>query len=586
MAEERVQRRLAAILAADVVGYSRLVERDEAGTLASLKETLQKILQPMVAEYDGRIVKVMGDGVLVEFASAVNAVVCAVELQKRMATVNDSIAEDRRIVLRIGINLGDVVVDEGDLYGDGVIIAVRLQAMAAPGGVCVSGSVHEQVVSKLPLAFADLGACEVKHISKPVRALLVTADDRESDRPATLQRPQSKVSIAVLPFANLSGDPDQEYFVDGLTEDIITALSRISVLWVIARTSTFTYKGKPTDVKRVARELGVRYVMEGSVRRAGDRLRVTAQLIDSATGHHLWAERYDRSLTDIFEIQDEITRRVAGSTEMQIYLAERQAAESRPSADFRARDLIARAIGKAHDQTPEALAEAATFVEEAIRIDPSTPRAHQMRGSIFHLRMDLGEIRRDAANISRCLELARTAVRLAPNDEWAHWLMAGAYIEAGQLEDAVAECEWSLEVNPNFSLAVARLGACLALLGRSQEAIEACQLALRLNPRDPYNYWRQSYIALAHFLAAHYEAALQESKRVARSRPHLQSWIIWAAAAAALGKIDEARTAVEHCLAQRSDLRIGNVVPDILGLARDDDRERLVELLRKAGLPE
>ena len=583
MTEERVQRRLAAILAADVVGYSRLVERDETGALAALKEILQNILQPMVSEYDGRIVKVMGDGLLVEFASAVNAVACAVDLQQRMETVNATIPDDRRIVFRIGVNLGDVVVEGGDLYGEGVIIAVRLQAMAAPSGICISGSVHEQIAGKLSLAFRDLGACEVKHIAKPVRALLVTADEHEADRTATLQRSQPKISIAVLPFANMSGDPDQEYFVDGLTEDIITALSRISALWVIARTSTFTYKGKPTDVKRVASELGVRYVMEGSVRRAGDRLRVTAQLIDAATGHHLWAERYDRTLADIFEIQDEITRRVAGSTEMQINLAERQAVESRPSTDLRARDLIARAIGKAYDQ---ALAEASNLVEEAIRIDPSMPKAHQVRGSIFHTRMDLGEIPRDAATISRCMELARTALRLAPTDEWAHWLMAGAYMEVGQLEDAVAECERSLEINPNFWLAVARLGACLALLGRPQESIEACQLALRLNPRDPYIYWRQSYIALAHFLAAEYETALQESKRVARSWPHLQSCIIWAAAAAALGKSEEARTAVERCVAQRSDLRVGNVVPEIIGLARGEDREPLMGLLRKAGLPE
>jgi tetratricopeptide (TPR) repeat protein len=268
---------------------------------------------------------------------------------------------------------------------------------------------------------------------------------------------------------------------------------------------------------------------------------------------------------------------------MQINLAERQAVESRPSTDLRARDLIARAIGKAHDQ---ALAEASNLVEEAIRIDPSTPRGHQIRGSIFHTRMDLGEIPRDATTVSRCMELATTALRLAPTDEWAHWLMAGAYMEVGQLEDAVAECERSLEINPNFWLAVARLGACLALRGRPQESIEACQLALRLNPRDPYNYWRQSYIALAHLLAAEYEAALQESKRVARSRPHLQSCIIWAAAAAALGKSEEARTAVERCVAQRSDLRVGNVVPDIIGLARDEDREPLMGLLRKAGLPE
>ena len=344
-----------------------------------------------------------------------------------------------------------------------------------------------------------------------------------------------------------------------MTEDIITALSRISALWVIARTSTFTYKDKPTDVKRVARELGVRYVMEGSVRRVGDRLRVTAQLIDAATGRHLWAERYDRSLADLFDIQDEITRSVAASVELQVELAELQAAESRPSTDFKARDLVARAAGRIYDQTSEAIAEASDFVEEAIRIDPLTPRAHQMRGTIFLNRMYLGEIPHDAANIGRALELARTALRLAPRDEWAHWLMAGAYAEAGQLEDAVAECELGLEINPNCSAILQRLGAFLGPLGRPQEAIKACRLAIQLDPRNPLNYWRHSHIAIAHFVATDYEAALQESKRVARSRPHLQSAIIWAASAAALGKADEARTAVENCLLQRPDLRVGRV---------------------------
>ncbi len=587
MAEERAQRRLAAILAADVVGYSRLMEKDEAGTLAALKQRREGILEPLVAEHQGRIVKLMGDGVLVEFASAVNAVQCAIELQKRMAEANVELPDDQAIVLRVGVNLGDVIIDGLDIQGDGVNVAARLEGMADPGGICVSGSVFEQVDRRVPAAFDDLGDRALKNISRPVRVYRVTGGT-EVVRSNLGSPVLTKPSIAVLPFVNMSGDPEQEFFVDGLTEDIITALSRISALWVIARTSTFTYKGKPTDVKRVAKELGVRYVMEGSARRAGDRLRVTAQLIDAATGHHVWAERYDRSLADIFEIQDEITRSVVASTETQVMLAEGHVAGSRPSTDFKARDLIARARAGAFDQTPEAIAEASDLVERAIQMDPSNPVAHRVRAEVFLSRFWVGEFLQDAASRARALELARAALQLAPHDEYAHLVMAWAWAyAAGRPEEAIAECERGLEISPNCSLILGNLGAYLAVLGRPQEAIAACRLSLQLNPRDPSNFWRQYAIAVAHFVAADYAASYEESKRVARSRPHLPSAIIWAAAATALGKADEARTAVDDCLAQRPDLRVSSVAPNfMLRFARDEDHERLLALLRKAGLPE
>jgi adenylate cyclase len=588
MAEERAQRRLAAILAADVVGYSRMVAKDESGTLAALKTRRREILQPLVGKHAGRIIKVMGDGVLVEFGSAVNAVVCGAELQDAMAAANVGVAEDRRIVLRVGINLGDVVVEGSDLYGDGVNIAARLETLAEPGSVYLSQTVYGHVRGKTKLSFEDLGEQNLKNMAEPVRVYKVS-----STATAVIEAvpgsgaDSSKPSIAVLPFVNMSGDPEQEFFADGLTEDIITALSRISALWVIARTSTFSYKGKLVDVKRAARELGVRYVMEGSVRRAGDRLRVTAQLIDATTGHHIWAERYDRPLADLFDIQDEITRSVAASTETQVHLAERVVAESKPFGNFKARDLVARAMGRIYDQTPEAFAEVSDLVEEAIRIDPSNPRAHQLRGAVFVQRMYTGGIPHSDENVARALELARAAQRLAPGDEWSHFLMSEAYGEAGQLEDAVAECERGLEINPNSSLLLGNLGAYLASLGRSQEAIDACRLALRLNPRAPDNFWRHTNIAIAHFVAGEYESALQESKKVARSRSNLSSGIIWAAAAAALGSTDEAQTAVKHCLSQRLDLRVCNVGPDQgLRFARNEHNERLLVLLRKAGLPE
>jgi TolB-like protein/regulator of sirC expression with transglutaminase-like and TPR domain len=401
-----------------------------------------------------------------------------------------------------------------------------------------------------------------------------------------------KPSIAVLPFANLSGDPEQEYFADGLVEDIIGALSRISGLWVIARASTFSYKGKPIDVKRIARELGVRYVMEGSVRRSGERVRVTAQLADALAGRPVWAERYDRPLADLFDIQDEIARSVAATTETQIMLAEGQAiadAASRglKTSDFKARDLVTRAWGRAFDQTSDAIEEASQLAEEAIRLDPTYPRAHFMRAVVAFCRLWFGDIPHDRANMARAMELAKTALRLAPRDELAHLTMAWAWAyAAGRLEEAVAECERGLELNPNASLIHGNRGFFLAPLGRSSEAIEASRLALQLNPRDPSNFWRHHAIAVAHFAAHDYAAARNEAKKIALSRPLLQSAIIWAATAAALNDARDARTAVENCLALRPDLTVSSVIPRfMLRFARNADHERLLALLRNAGLP-
>ncbi len=413
----------------------------------------------------------------------------------------------------------------------------------------------------------------------------VPADDLVGEAPPLPGKP----SIAVLPFANMSDEAEQEFFADGLTEDIIAALSRISALWVIARASTFTYKGKPTDVKQVARELGVRYVMEGSVRRSGGRLRVAAQLADASTGREVWAERYDRPLADLFDIQDEITRSVAASTETQVVLAEAQFAESMPPKDQKARDLIARALSRRYDQTPEAEAEAYDLAEEALRLDPSYPIAHRVRAGVVLGRLWSGELPHTAENKARAMELAQTALRLAPRDELAHLVMAWAwaYAASGRLEDALAECDRGLEINPNCSLIMANKGVYLAALGRSQEAIDMSHLALRLNPRDPSNFWRHYGIAVARFAAGDYVASLDGSRKIARSRSHLPSGIIWAAAAAALENEDEARAAVEYCLSLKPGMRLARVAPDcMLRFARPEDHERLLAMLRKAGLPE
>ena len=435
---------------------------------------------------------------------------------------------------------------------------------------------------------------ETEELAKSIRASRREGAKTAQSQPrpaAETQAPAlpAKPSIAVLPFQNLSADPEQEYFADGLTEDIITALSRINGLWVIGRGSTFTYKGKPTDAKQVARDLGVRYVMEGSVRRAGERLRITAQVVDATTGHQVWAERYDRAVADLFDIQDEITRSVAAETQTQLQLAEAAAGGSRPFSDSKARDLAVRACARLYDQTSEAIAEAAELVDQAIGLEPLNPIANRASAWVFFSRLWFGDIPRDPENMARGFDLARTALRLAPRDEYAHLVMAyaHAYAADGQLEEAIAECERGLEINPNCSILYANIGAYLGALGRSREAIEACRLALKLNPRDPSNFWRHYYIAVAYFVAGDYDSCLRDSKRICRSRQFLASGIMWAAAAAGLGDEREARAAVEYCLAERPQLRVGGVAPTfMLRFAREEDHERLLTLLRKAGLPE
>jgi TolB-like protein/class 3 adenylate cyclase len=588
MAEERVQRRLAAILAADVVSYSRLIEQDEAGTLAMLKQRRVSILTPLVTEHQGRIVKEMGDGVLIEFASAVNAVGCAVELQKKMSAANDGIAEDRHIVLRMGINLGDVVVDGGDLYGDGVNIAARLQQLAEPGGICLSGKVHDEVGRKLPLMYDDMGEQTIKNMAMPIRVYRITGDNGTTATPGQGLRAAMKPSIAVLPFTNMSGDPEQEFFADGLTEDIITALSRVSGLIVIARTSSFVYKGQKVDAKRVAKELNVRYIMEGSVRRAGDRVRVSAQLIDGITGHHVWAERYDRPAGDVFDIQDDIMRSVAASTETQIQLSERLAIESRAPGEPKAGDLTMRAWGRIYDFTPEALAEAAELAEQAIRLEPANPRAHIIRARVHVNRLWFGVIEHNDANVALGLQLAQAGLRLAPRDEWAHFCMGFAYELAGRMEDVVAECKRAIELNPNFSNGYSELGRALAALGQAEEAIDACRTALRLNPRDPSNWERHATLAIAHFTAGNYEASLREARIVVQGRPELpEGLIMLAAMASALGEIEEARRVVNQCVARWPNMRLGNVMPIYIPyFTREEHRQKLWTALGRAGFPE
>jgi adenylate cyclase len=373
MAKARVERRLAAILAADVAGYSRLMGVDEEGTLAALKAYRRELIDPKIAEHRGRIVKTTGDGALVEFGSAVDAVRCAMEIQRALAERNAAIPEDRRIEFRIGINVGDIIIDDGDIYGDGVNIAARVESLAQPGAICLSDNAYQQIKGKLALDVSDMGEQQLKNIVQPMRVYGVRLDGAPN-RPA-LSLPD-KPSIAVLPFQNISSDPEQEYFTDGMVEDIITGLSRIKWLFVIARNSTFTYKGRAVDVKKDGRDLGVRYVLEGSVRKAADRVRITGQLIDTATGAHVWAERYDRKSDDIFALQDEITLSVVGAIEPTLRLAEVERAKRKRPDSLDAYDLVLQALPDVYSRMPEQSKKALVLLERALALDPNYALAH------------------------------------------------------------------------------------------------------------------------------------------------------------------------------------------------------------------
>ena len=378
MAEQRAQRRLAAILAADVVGYSRLMRADEAGTLAQLKTLRKELLDPKITEYGGRIFKTTGDGMLIEFPSAVDAVQHAVDVQRAMSQRNATVPEDRRMEIRMGINVGDVVVEDGDLFGDGVNVAARLEGLADPGGVCVSGSAHEQVRHKLDLNFEDMGEQSVKNIDEPVRVFRAELDEVQKKTHASVEADALflRPAVAVLPFENLSGDPDQEYFADGLTEDIITALSLWRSFPVIARNSTFSYKGQSPDIRRVGEELGARFVIEGSVRKAGNRIRVTVELIDAKTGHHVWAERFDRELDDIFAVQDEITQRVAATVEPELGRFEQKRLAAKHPTSLDAWDYCQRGMYLLYKFTKEDIEEARDVFVRAIELDPIYSQTH------------------------------------------------------------------------------------------------------------------------------------------------------------------------------------------------------------------
>jgi adenylate cyclase len=507
MAEQRTKRRLAAILAADVVGYSRLMEVDETATLAALKARRRDVLDPLVAKHQGRIFKTTGDGVLVEFSSAVNAVQCAVDLQLGMAAANADQLDDRHIVLRVGVNLGDVMVEGGDLYGDGVNIAARLEAAAEAGGILVSVTAYDHVRNKIAAGFDDLGAQTLKNIAEPVRTYRVTGV--WAARVAAPKLATDKPSIAVLPFTNLSGDPEQQYFSDGITEDIITELSRRQSLFVIARNSSFQYRDKAVDVRRIGKELGVHYVVEGSVRRMGNRLRIIAQLIEAPTGNHLWSEHYDRSIDDLFELQDEVTGTIVATLIGRLEDAEIKGSERKHPESLAAYDSLLRGIEHLRSYGEDQNRRARELFEHAISLDPRFALAHAYFSLALLLEHGFGSAP-DAIK-ERALDSARTAVRLDPRESRCHQFLGQAYLLCGEHDLALSHFERTSALSPNDANATAHRGYALAIVGRAEEGIEVIRHAMRLNPFHPDWYWDN--LAIAQYTARHYEEALGSIRR-------------------------------------------------------------------------
>jgi adenylate cyclase len=579
-------RRLAAILAADVAGYSRLMGADEEGTHERLKALRRELLDPKITEHHGRIVNTAGDGLLIEFGSIVDAMRCAVAVQQAMVERNAGAVAEERIEFRIGINLGDVIIDGGDIYGDGVNITARLEALAEPGGICISGIVHEQVRDRLDVAFEDLGEQQVKNIARPVRVYRVGSAAVEKPNPpvAPVLALPDKPSIAVLPFANISGDPEQEYFADGMVEEIITALSRIRWLFVIARNSTFTYKGQAVDVKQVGRELGVRYVLEGSVRKAGGRVRIAAQLIDASTSAHLWAERYDRALDDIFALQDELTTSVVGAIEPSLRKAEIERARRKRPDSLDAYDFYLRALPLAATGMPQDADKALPLLEEAIRLEPDYAGAHALLAWCHeqrYLRGGLDEATREAAR-----HHARAALAAGGDDAMA---LATAGFVIGVVErdyaTAIDAIDRALALSPSSALAFGLGSIMRAWRGDLSTAITHGETALRLSPYDPLIYLPYVGLAYAHFFSGHFAEAASAASRAMQANPRFSvPCYLYTAALACLGQDAEAAVSAQRLLELQPGFTIASLVSGT-NIAATDRLSRLAEALREAGVP-
>jgi adenylate cyclase len=625
-----MERRLAAILTADVVGYSRLVGIDEAGTLSALKAHREELIEPKIAEHNGRIVKLMGDGLLAEFPSAVEAVLCAVQIQHMMAERNAPVSEDHRISFRIGINIGDVVVEDDDIYGDGVNLAARLENLSEPGGICVRRNVRNQVRDKLDIEFEDLGELEVKNIARPVRAFrvvldaksaaLVTPVIRKPPKPTRASwltaaagvvalivvalallwwqpwapdvQPASvanmafplpeKPSIAVLPFENLGADPDQEYFVTGVTESIVTELSRFHNLFVIAQNSASTFKEKPVTIREVSEALGVQYVLTGTVQRSQDSIRINTKLIDALTGRHLWAERYDRDPADLFAVQDDVTKQIVATLATQEGLladAWQERIERKGTDSLKAYELDLRGWVATKNWTKKEFSRADELFEQAIAADPGYARPYANLAMSIVWQVYSNFLPEEA--LDRAVELAKQAITRDDGEAWGHWALGAAYLKLGHFDQAIAEYEKALALNPNDADVLAETAFALAWVGRPEDGVANALAAIRLNPRHPdYYLWA---LGVAYYDARNYEQAAVTL--ASRKSPNLKSNLYLAAAYGQMGRSSEAKVVIDAILAENPDSSI-----ELWGTAQpyriESDMEHYIEGLRNAGLPE
>jgi adenylate cyclase len=583
----RVERRLSAILAADVAGYSRLMHHDEEATHAKLTALLAGGVEPAIAEHGGRIVKNTGDGFLAEFPSAVEAVRAAMQFQSRIKELTSGDAEGSRILFRVGLNIGDIIVEAHDIFGDGVNIAARLESIAEPGGICISQTVFNHARDKVTFDVEEAGEQILKNIARPVHVYRIIIDPgRQTAMPKSevpaLALPD-KPSVAVLPLTNMSGDPEQEFVSDGIAEDVITALSRYPSLFVIARNSSFTYKGRAVDVRQVGRELGVRYVLEGSVRKAGNRIRVTAQLIEAATSNHVWAERYDRDLADVFAVQDELTEALTTALAPAIADAELRRAMRKPPGSLDAWAAYQRGLWHLGKATADDDETAEKFFRQAIDLDPtfggsySALALYQLQAAALYQKIDLRDAQRSAET------LARRAVALDGADAEARSCLGWALQARGEADDALAEIERALSMSPNLAIAHGHRGATLIFAGRPKEGVTALKACIRLDPRDPYLAVRLLHIACGLYFCGEYEASIEAAKRLIRSYPDFPMIYRWSAAALAqLGRTTEAKEELEKAILRAPgafDMYVRKRAPWF----RPEDHAHLVEGLRKAG---
>jgi TolB-like protein/class 3 adenylate cyclase len=589
---QRVERRLSAVLAADVAGYSRLMGADEEGTLARLKAIRKTLVDPTIAAHRGRIVKTTGDGVLVEFASAVDAARCSVEVQRGMAAQNADVPRDIRIEFRIGIHIGDIIIDDDDIFGDGVNIAARLEGIAEPGGVCISDDAQRQIRGKVDVTFDDIGPKNLKNIVEPMRAWRLRLNG-DGAKALIKSRPESasplalpdKPSIAVLAFQNMSGDPGQEYFADGIVEDIITALARMPWFFVVARNSSFTYKSRAVDLKQVGRDLGVRYILEGSVRSAGNRVRVTGQLIDAITGTHLWAERFDGNLKDVFDLQDQITSSIVAALMPKLEQAEIERAKRKPTESLTAYDCYMRGLTCFHRGSRQSLIDALRLFDRAIELDPGFASAYGMASWCCIIRNNNGWLPK--TEVERLTILARKAGRLGKDDPIALGVsgVVLAQIE-GDLIAGAALLDRALMLGPSLAAVWHLSGWVRLYLGQAKNAIEHMKRALRLNPLDPLRYAEQSGLAAAYFLDGQYGKAATWADRALHEQPNYAAAIRMAAASYALaGQTAKAKSYIARMLEIDPSLRTSKLT-GMVPFRGNADAARYVDGLRQAGLSE